>query len=790
DAWVTAERARLDGLARDAIEAVAREADGTDPPLAATRWQRLIELDPLTTRYALGYARALARIAETGNAVRHLRQHSSALRSELGVPAPAEVSALIAELTRRTPAEGSASETDGDDAPARPSPSGDAGPIGATVPPSAVAPTPSRGPVPTWRRLPTLALVGAAVLSLGWFWWSGRPARTVTGGGMIVLADIENLTGDSTLGPPLAVAFRVGIEQAENISVYPRDRLGSSLARMGRTITDTVLTETLARDIALRESGQAVITVTIAELGGRYTLSARIVDPPSGRGLAARRVDVAGDAELLGATDKLATWIRRKLGDIRPDAGAPLPLVTTASLPALKTFVAGVSALGAGDAQRGRALLEHAIELDTGFAVARATLGSHYLDRNRIPEALRWLREADARSGRLSEPERLEVKARLAFAEGRTAAAIENAGTLATRYPSARNWSYYGEALRTARRYQEAVAAFEQAIALDTSGVEPRHGLALAEKGLGNYREALDAYTEVDRRDPNFLMTAFLNQQWGETYVRIGDLAAAESVFRRMLGRPLKEDRARGFRALAYLAIYQGRFRSASESLRQAIPLQAPGELSEFRDQLVLADVSRTRGDARAATAALDRAYVIFRSYPIQAAAVMLGGHQFILAGQLGRAGTLLDSLEARAALRPDSRQDQSALGILQADLALARGRPAEAGRLLEDLPLETYGVLVAQLRAEAHTALGHPDSAAAAARKATELLQFGLETQLDWHRSFATLAQAAEASGDMATAREAWSSLIERWKDGDADLPPLVTARRELARLQSGVRR
>ena len=85
---------------------------------------------------------------------------------------------------------------------------------------------------------------------------------------------------------------------------------------------------------------------------------------------------------------------------------------------------------------------------------------------------------------------------------------------------------------------------------------------------------------------------------------------------------------------------------------------------------------------------------------------------------------------------------------------------------------------------------LGQLDSAVAMARTATERRRFGLETQIDWLRSFGTLARIAETMGDSATAREAWSALLELWKEGDRDLSPPVQARRELTRLQAGASR
>ncbi len=660
--------------------------------------------------------------------------------------------------------------------------------FGAAVGGSGAAPVhrPARG----FRRPLAIAALTVVLAVSAAAWYQRRPVRTLTDGAMVVLADVENLTSDSSLGPALRVAATVGLQQSSSFSLYPRARLRSSLARMGRTITDTVLSESLAREIAYREAGRAVIVLNVAEVGGRFTISGRVLDPDTGKDLAAHNITADQAGDLLGGLDRMVAWVRRRLGDTKWEQAVPLPLVTTTSLPALRAYAGGRAAYGRSDWGVTRKLLERAIELDTGFAMAQVLLGQYHVVNNQIPEGLKWLRAAEQRVGRLTEAEQLNVKALVAAAEGRRDDQIGFAHSLATGFPSAANWRLYGDALRMARRYPEAIAAFERAVAIDSTDVFAYHNLALAHKASGNNRTALDYFSRVDRLDSTLLLVDFRNQQWGETYVAIGDLAAAEAVFRRMVARPARRDQARGHRSLAYLALYRGRFAEGVASLRRSIPLQTAGDLSEYRDLLLLADAELTRGNGPAARAALDRAFETFRRINLQAAAVMFGGHQFIRAGQLARGRLLLDSLIARAALRPNDVQDQAVLAILTADLAIARGRFDQARPALARTRFEGYDPLGLTLRAELFAQDGRLDSAVAMAKAATESRIFGLETQQDWLRSFGHLARLAEAAGDLATARAAYSSLIEQWRDGDPDLPPLVAARRELARLQAATGR
>lgn len=776
DSWAAGERARLERLAIEAIERAAVVADETGDPVAEQLWRRLTLIDPLVTRFAIGLARALAGSTDPAAAVRHLREHARRLRTEFGVAAPAELDRAIAELTRQAPPPAA---TPGPTSIAERGSTMVAEPEAAAAVRAPVASRPRRAP----RMVVGLIVVG--LVAIGLVWNGRRPVRSLTGGAMVVLADVENLTRDSTLGRALRVAIEVGLHESSSFSVYPRAHFPASLARMGRTIRDTIFTEPLAREVAVRETGQAVVVFSVSEIGGRYIVASRIVDPTSGRALAANQAAAAQADALLDVTGRMVVWTRRRLGDNRWQSAQRLPLVTTNSLAALSAFAEGGVALARSDWTLATTMLRRAMELDTGFAMAKAVLGEVHLFNNRVPEGLALLRDAARRLDRLSEPEELNLKVMLAQAEGRTAARIDHAAVLAMKYPSTANWQAYAEALRAAGRYGESVVAFQRALQIDSTDVAAIHGLALAEAQTGNYRDAIDAYARVDRLDSTWLVRDFFNHQWGTNFVRIGDYASAEAAFGRMLSRPTPRDQARGHRSLAYLAIYRGRFAEATGHLRAGIPLQVPYPLSEYRDLVVLAGAERSRGDPRAAGAALDRLVEIFQSSGIQAAAVMFGGHQLVRAGRLGEARLFLDSLAARAALRPNAEQDQAALAILRADLAMAQGRYDDARAALMRSRFDAYNALGFMLRAEAFAAAGQLDSALVLAKLATEDRPFGLETQLDWHDSFAVLARVAERAGDAVTAREAWSALIEQWKDGDAGLPALVTARQELARLQ-----
>lgn len=772
DQWAEGQRARLNTAALAAMEQRARAAKGDE---AVGWWRRLVGIEPLATRYAVGLAEALVQAGNPGAAARHLREHQRLLRSEVGAAPPPELQRLLDAIGRSSPAVDARGAEVAAPAPASPVAGTDPG-----VPvPASPAPARARGR----RWMTPVAAVVVAVTAVGAWWVNQAPARQLVGGEMVVLADVENLTPDSTIGPALRVAAAVSLQQSPGFSLYPRSRLAASLTRMGRPATDTVLSEDLARELARREGGRVVVVFQAAPVGQELLLAVRLVDPLDGRVLASRGRQVAV-TEVIEGVDRLGAWVRRQLGDAgRPPR--PLPLVTTASVAALEAFADAEAAVLGGRWDDVRTSFERALATDTGFAMAMRGLGEYYRAVNEVPEALRWLRAAAERKDRLTEQEAIAVRASVAQVEGRSADLVAAAGELATRFPSSTNWAWLGEALRQNRQYPEAVAAYEKAVDLAPASAYAQLGLAIARKSQGDLRGALDAYAAVFRIDSMILLRDFQNLQWGETHVLVGDLAQAEAVFRKMTAVPSAADRARGYRALAYLAIYRGRFAEAAEHLATAIPLHPKGSLSEYRDWALLADVELTRGRTTAARAALDRAWEIFRSRDLQAAAVMFGGHQMVRAGLESRARTMLDTLRQRAALRPNFQQDQESLAILTADLALSLGDLRGAEAALAGRRFADYRQLGWSLAAEVLTAREQHDSALARWREVFEARRFGDEMQLDWLRGFQGLAAAAERAGDSATARATWSALLEQWKDGDPDLPPLVAARRELLRLQ-----
>ena len=235
----------------------------------------------------------------------------------------------------------------------------------------------------TWRKAlmgGALAFLALAVVAAGYTAMRVLgigPVGTLVASGVLkdreplVLADFENRSADSTLGPSLTEAFRVDLSQSPTVRLLDASAISDALQRMERSGGET-LPVALARELAEREGIKGVVSGQIDPVGKGYVLSASLVGSADGRVLTAVRETAQGDGELLGAIDRLSKKLRERVGEslvsIREDR--PLEQVTTGSLPALRKYSEALRLEENDQFEAAIPLLREAVALDTGFAMA------------------------------------------------------------------------------------------------------------------------------------------------------------------------------------------------------------------------------------------------------------------------------------------------------------------------------------------------------------------------------------------------------------------------------------
>jgi len=97
--WAAGERSRLAAEYATALYRLARQAgEGNQQTLAIACWQKLVALDPLSERTALGLAGALETAGNWAAALQHLEAYEALVRRELAIPPTPEVTAFARRL--------------------------------------------------------------------------------------------------------------------------------------------------------------------------------------------------------------------------------------------------------------------------------------------------------------------------------------------------------------------------------------------------------------------------------------------------------------------------------------------------------------------------------------------------------------------------------------------------------------------------------------------------------------------------------------------------------------------
>ena len=212
---------------------------------------------------------------------------------------------------------------------------------------------------------------------------SGRTAFPT--GSVVVMADPVDLTGNPGLGRALASAAAVGLQQSRHLTLLSRARIAEALRRMGRT-GDSVLTDSLALEVAARENARAVLSLTVAKVSGQYLLTGRLLSPAGRADIAVHRVSVdrldAGHRGTRPPAPGGAGERRRSPALPRqPPSASPRHHPLARSAQAVRR---GVGSWRRAKYDRAQQLFQRAVALDSGFALAHAALGSlHYFINDR-----------------------------------------------------------------------------------------------------------------------------------------------------------------------------------------------------------------------------------------------------------------------------------------------------------------------------------------------------------------------------------------------------------------------
>jgi len=625
------------------------------------------------------------------------------------------------------------------------------------------------------RRLPRIAsgvAVLAAAVFAGWWWAPRTPALTQED--EILVADIENKTGEPVFDDTLRQALIVQLRQSPYLNVVSDDRIQESLRFMKRKPGDR-LTADVAREICQRQSVRALLHGSISRLGESYVVAINALNCANGETLAGEQVQVSRREDVLRELGGAARKLREELGESLASIeryDVPVERATTGSLDALKAFTMGVRAHAAGDPENAILHLERATALDPEFALAFAQMSTSHSNLRAFDRARPLATRAYELRERVSDRERFYIEAR--YHDGVTGdadQALKVYELWAQTYPrDFVPWNNIGVILSEFGDFERSLESTRRAYQLNPGNSLALGNLAGTLHDAGRFGEARTTADDSITRFPNNsagYMTRLL------VACRDHDSPKQKEILQAGRTRRMPDVMS----AAMYCAANEGRVSAARDLSREMIEMAAPRQEVQARFKIELAMLEWRLGDQSVARKLADEAAKGISTRGSRVA------YLFATMGDWTRAGEVIG--------RASKEQPNATLvkglwqPLVHAERQLAA---ADAAGAIETLRVtERYERRWPDARLLRAQALLRAGNASAAVSEFEKLLErpVPLPTTTVYSLGLVGLARARVAAGQIAEARAAYDRFLTEWKNADPGARLLNDARRERAALK-----
>ena len=634
-----------------------------------------------------------------------------------------------------------------------------------------------------WRVYVPSAIALSALIAVGYFYFHRTPK--LTDKDTVVVTDFANNTNDPSFDGALKQALSVELGQSPFLNVLSDKKVSETLRMMGRPGTERISVD-LGRELCLRTGSAALLDGAISNLGAHFLIGLNAVACNSGDTLAKEQVEAVSKEDVLTALSRAVSSLRVKLGESLPSVQKfDVPIeATTSSLEALKSYSMGEKILREQGDASSLPFFKRAVELDPNFAMGYAAMARGYESLGEPSLALECATKAYGLRDRVTEREKLHVSREYFSATGEMEKETQTDELWAVNYPRdsvphndlGGSYSYMGQ-------FEKALPEFQEALRLEPDGANIYGNVGGTYTNLNRPAEAKAIFDQALARKldggglrQNIYELAFLRGDTGQMEQqlawgagRVGDedpLLSAQSNTEAFYGRLSK---ARDFSRRAVDSAMR------ADSKEAAATWQANASLREAE----FGDKAKAKQGAKTALALAPG-----RDVKVLTALV------FARIGDSAGANVLVEELEK--GYPTDTMLNLYWLPSINAAIQLDQGNPSKALALLQvaapyelgwALPWATT-LYPAYLRGEAYL-LAH--NGAAAASEFQKLLD---NRSIVGNFVTATLARLGVArayalQGDTAKAKAAYQDFLTLWKDADPDIPVLIAAKAEYAKLK-----
>jgi tetratricopeptide (TPR) repeat protein len=642
------------------------------------------------------------------------------------------------------------------------------------------------GGAPAARRMAVMAAAVFALTAASYYYFHRAPK--LTDKDTIVLADFKNTTGDATFDDTLRQGLEVQLAESPFLSLISDRRVQNTLRLMGRA--DAPLTSEAAREVCERTTSAAVLEGSIAMIGSQYVLGLRARNCRTGDLIDEEQLQVAKKDAILNGLTKIATKFRTRVGESLATVekhSTPLEEASTPSLEALKAYTVARKTVSSASEATSLRLLQRAVEIDPGFAMAYAFRGRLYGDIGEDVLSVESASKAYELRDRASDREKFFISWTYdRQVTGNLERAAQTCDVWTRTYPrdAEAHAAFSAYATKGTGQYLKSIEEAKRAIELDPDFGPGYFNLAASDLYAERFEDAESVLRQAAQRKverPDLLFTryylAFLK----------GDSAAMEREVAAAKGVPDAEDEVSESEAL--VRARSGQFQVAGTLLQHAVDLAQQARqreragLFEAGEAMWEALAGDTPSARRIALAALELSKGRDVEYAAAAALAM--------SGDSARPLVLANDLEKR--FQEDTPVRITYVPTIRALLALNHGDPASAVELLKTnkpyelaVPPTAYDGFFGSLfptyvRGEAYRRIRRGSEAAAEYQRILDHRGLVLADP-EGVIARLQLGRALASAGDKTKAKAAYEDFLTLWKDADSGIPILKQAKTELA--------
>jgi tetratricopeptide (TPR) repeat protein/DNA-binding winged helix-turn-helix (wHTH) protein len=579
----------------------------------------------------------------------------------------------------------------------------------------------------------------------------------------------ENQSGSADLDwlrEGLADMMITGLSRSKKITVLSRQQLSVLLNRSGRNPTDKIALDE-ALQIARHSQAKLVVLGTFARLGDQIRIDVYLHNL-DGQLLTAERLVVEQPPQILTQVDLLSLKLATYLGASESENRTEISSVMTSNLEAYRYYSLGVEKAQEVRNEEAIELLQKAIALDPNFAMAHARIGYVHAVKGAEPERGRpFLEKAYQLSHRLTEKDRIYITAWYSMANFDFTSAISSFRQALANYPlDVEAYAHLTQLLRGENRHEEALEVAKQGLVIDVDAKELYNGIGFIYSDRGRHDEAIAMfrrYVELSPNEPNAHDSLGLGLHCAGRY--------AEAIVEYERALQIKPDFHIAVIHLGNTYFQQGRYQEAVKQFQRFTGL-AVTDLDQGRGWYSVGVVYQRQRKLEWALEA-GKSHLKHRKDGAD--------NLFLLAlerGDLADAKNLLQIIEARQNVGRGARGLSRALFAYRGYFELRSGN---AGRAIEVFtealkhPPTTYHMEnYEDCLANAYLELRRYDEAIAEYER---ILKLNPNYPLVHYH----LAQAYEGKKQRDQARAEYSRFLEVWKDADADIPEVLSARKTL---------